>query len=242
MENRLDLVAKGEEAWKGVCRDTWASYKDRYAALKDKSSVPSASEKVMDFGNGFKAVMSKTGPLLVKEGANPKKDKAQFFSFPSGYTLKTITKEIAEEHIKTLEDDSNLGMWNGERIEKKKGPYGFYAQCGDIRVPVQDDEPLEKIYEKLRQRSQTQSETVSVGGYRFAKGQYGPYMYKEGLKTKVFLSVPPDVDPKSLTLAQAEELYKKLADAKKAQLASGGFRGGFRGGRGGFRGGRGGGH
>ena len=240
MENRLDLVAKGEEAWKNVCRDTWASYKDRYAALKDKGSVPSSSEKVVDFGDGFKAVMSKTGPLLVREGKNPKVDKAAFYSFPTGYTLKTITKEVAEEHIKTLEDDSNLGMWNGERIEKKKGPYGFYAQCGEIRVPVQDDEPLEKIYEKLRQRSQTESEKISVGGYRFAKGQYGPYMYKEGLKTKVFLSVPPDVDPKSLTLAQAEELYKKLAEAKKAQQTSGSFvRGGFRGGRGGrggFRG------
>jgi DNA topoisomerase-1 len=257
MENRLDLVAKGEEAWKNVCRDTWASYKDRYAALKDKGSVPSSSEKVVDFGDGFKAVMSKTGPLLVREattagstrhsscssvsgktkvqeGANPKTDKAQFFSFPSGYTLKTITKEAAEEHMKSLEDDANLGMWNGEKIVKKKGPYGFYAECGEIRVPVQDDEPLEKIYEKLRLRAQTESEKISVGGYRFAKGQYGPYMYKEGLKTKVFLSLPPDVDPSKLTLAQAEELYKKLAEAKKAQQTSGSFvRGGFRGGRGG---------
>ena len=139
--------------------------------------------------------------------------------------------------MQSLEEETNLGMWNGDKIEKKKGPYGYYAQCGEIRVPITDNEPLEKIYEKLRLRAQTQAETVSVGGYRFAKGQYGPYMFKEGLKTKVFLSIPSDIEPSTLTLAQAEELYKKLAEAKKA---SGGGRGGFRGGRGGFRGGRGG--
>jgi topoisomerase IA-like protein len=121
---------------------------------------------------------------------------------------------------------------------KKKGPYGHYAQCGELKVPIQEDESQEKIFEKLRQKSQTASENHSVGGYRFAKGQYGPYMYKEGLKQKVFLSLPADVDPKTLTLAQAEELYKKLAEAKKAQGSSGSSgrgRGGFRG-RGNFRG------
>lgn len=257
MEGRLDSVSKGEEDWKNLCRDTWNSYKDSYARLKDKATKPTSSDKVVEFGNGFKAVMSKTGPLLVQEnsdsptstngtdskGKKKKEDgpKPTFYSFPTGYTLSTITEEVGRDHIKALQEDSQLGQWDGKPILKKKGPYGLYAQCGDLRVPMTDGESLEKIYERLKDKSLTNSNNVNVGGYRFAKGPYGPYMFKEGLKTKNFVGIPSTVDPSTLTLAEAEELYKKCSELKKANTSSGGRggRGGFRGGRGGFRGGRG---
>ena len=78
MEARLDAVAKGDEMWKEVCRDTWASYKDRYETLMDKASIPSNSEKVKDFGNGLKAVLSKNGLVLVQESTDGEKKIATF--------------------------------------------------------------------------------------------------------------------------------------------------------------------
>jgi DNA topoisomerase-1 len=265
MENRLDQVAQGQEEWKQVCRDTWTSYKDDYERLKDKRTLPTAGEKVKDFGGGLKAIMSKTGPLLIqevpdvpadalpapvpksktrtkKESPKPVEEspaKPTFYTFPEGYTLQTITEEIAREHIASLKEDNTLGTWEGNPILKKKGPYGLYIQCGEFKVPTVEDEALDKIYEKLRQKQQSANNQTRVGEYIFSKGQYGPYMYKSSLKTKVFVSVPTTIDPTTLTVAEAEELYKKQSEAKKAAAAANAARGG-RGGRGGFRGGRGG--
>ena len=231
MENRLDSIAKGEEEWKKVCRDTWSSYKDDHARLSDKSSKPSKSEKLNDFGNGFKAVMSQKGPLLVQEASSPS-EKTLFYPFPKGYTVLTITEEIAKKHIESLKTETSIGVFDGQPIHKKKGPYGLYAQCGDMKIPMMEDEPLEKIVEKFKMKKETTSNNHRVGGYVFSVGQYGPYMYKEGLKTKNFLSIPDSIDPKTLTLAQAEDLYKKLSESKKSSPRGG--RGGFRG-RGGFK-------
>ena len=49
---------------------------------------------------------------------------------------------------------------------------------------------------------------MRVGPYIFKIGQYGPYMYKESLKKKVFVSIPATINPKTLTEAEAAALYK----------------------------------
>jgi DNA topoisomerase-1 len=222
MEGRLDSVAKGDEVWKQLCRDTWSSYKNDYDRLMSKASLPSNSEKVKDFGNGFKAVMTKTGPCLVQEtysesssSSTKAKPNTKFYPFPPGCSMSNITEEVARDFIQKMEADSNLGMWEGKTILKKKGPYGYYIECGDIRFPFTESESLQQIYDKLRERTTAKKNVTSVGGYRFATGQYGPYMYKEGLKTKNFVSIPPDTDVSSLTLAQAEQLYKDGVEKKK---------------------------
>ena len=218
MEGRLDSVAKGEEVWKQLCRDTWGSYKTDYERLMSKASLPSNSEKVKDFGNGFKAVMTKTGPCLVQEesgSSSSKKGNTKFYPFPPGFSMSNITEEAAKDFIEKMEADSNLGNWEGKHILKKKGPYGYYIECGDIRFPFTESDSLQQIYDKLRERTTSKKSVTSVGGYRFATGQYGPYMYKEGLKTKNFVSIPLGTDISSLTLAQAEELYKDGVEKKK---------------------------
>jgi DNA topoisomerase I len=230
MEGRLDQVSKGDEVWKQLCRDTWASYKDSYARLKDKANAPSNSDKVRDFGNGFKAVMSKQGALLVQESSDPN-GKAKFYPFPplNGLTIQTITEEQAKAHIQALQQDAAVGTWDGKPIEKKKGPYGLYLQCGDLRIPFVDSDTQAQILAKFAERSKNTSDKYVFGPYTFGKGQYGQYMYKTDLKTKVFVGLPDSLDVKKLTGEEADTLYKSGVEAKKAQ-------GGGRGGRGGFRG------
>jgi DNA topoisomerase-1 len=231
MEARLDQVSKGEEVWKQLCRDTWTSYKDSYARLKDKANAPSNSEKVQDFGNGFKAVMSKQGPLLVQETDG----KAKFYSFPvtKGVTIQTITEEQARAHIDSLQQDAVVGSWDGKPIEKKKGPYGIYLQCGELRIPFNTADTQAQIVEKFAERSKNVSDKYVFGPYTFGKGQYGQYMYKTELKTKVFVGLPDSLDVKKLTGEEADKLYKVGVEAKKTR---GGGRGGGGRGGGGFRG------
>jgi DNA topoisomerase-1 len=242
MEQALDQVAKGETPWKQVCRDTWQSYKTDYERLKDKASVPSASEKVKDFGHGFKAVMSKTGPLLVQEeeGKPTKgkgKGKAKFFAFPTGQSFDTITADVAKAWVAELQREASFGSWEGKPITKKKGPFGEYLQCGELKIPYKAEDTMEDVYKKLRERTEHSGNAYVFGPYTFNKGQYGPYMYKTALKTKIFVSVPEGVNVRELTAEEADDLYKKGVEAKKSNAARGGFRGrGGRGGRG--RGGR----
>jgi len=158
--------------------------------------------------------------VLVQESAEAKaktKSKATFYTFPEGYTLQTITEEVAREHIKSLQQEDKLGMWGGQPILKKKGPYGLYIQCGAIKLPYIESESLEVVYEKLRAKQLTLDSQVKIGGYVFARGQYGPYMYKEGLKTKQFVGIPDTIDPKTLKAADAEALYKQCLEAKKSK-------------------------
>jgi DNA topoisomerase-1 len=235
MEERLDNVSKGSEQWKALCRDTWDSYKADHDRLSSGASVPSSSEKVKDFGAGFKAVMSKTGPLLVQESSEAG-SKPTFYSFPPNETVQGITEEVARKWIKKQAEDANMGFYNGKPILKKKGPYGMYLQTGDFMIPYVDTDTLEAIQEKFRAKAEATSAKYVFGPYTFSRGQYGPYMYKHALKAKVFISVKDTIDPKTLTAEEADAIYKAGVEAKKA---GGGSRGG-RGGRGGWRGGRGG--
>lgn len=248
MEESLDRVAKGDHAWKDVCRDTWNSYKADVERLKSKASLPSASEKVKDFGKGFKAVLSKSGPLLVQEEEptttttkttttkkGKEKSKATFTSFPPGHTLETITEQIARDWILQVARDTSFGSWEGKPIVKKKGPFGEYVQCGDVKIPYKPEDTQEELYKRLRERTEQTTNAYIFGPYTFNKGQYGPYMYKTALKTKIFVSIPDSVNPRELTGEEADSLYKRSLEAKQSR--GGGFRGG-RGGRGGGRGGR----
>jgi topoisomerase IA-like protein len=226
MEQRFDNVAKGKEAWKSLCRDTWTSYKADYERLNSKESAPSSSEKVHDFGGGFKAVMSKSGPILVQESS----EKPSFYSFPPNQTIQSLTEQVARDWVKQQISDANVGIFEGKPIVKKKGPYGMYLQSGTLMVPFVESDSLEQILEKFRGRSTAAAAMYKFGPYTFSRGQYGPYMYKHELKTKVFIGIPESLDPKTLTADEADAIYKAGVEAKKN---SGSFRGRGRGGRGG---------
>ena len=169
---------------------------------------------------------------LLEQEEPKKDDKPKFYPFPKGLDILTISEEAAREHVKSLESEGLLGHWEGKPILKKSGKYGDYITCGDINIPYNSTETLEHIYAKLRIKKE--NAPVAVGGYRFAVGPYGPYMWKDGLKTRNFVGIPSTVDTTKLTLAEAEALYKQCSEAKAASGSSRGGRGGFRGGRGAF--------
>jgi DNA topoisomerase-1 len=195
MEERLDLIAKGEESWKTLCKDIWHSYKDIYATLKDSSSAPTRSEKVNELGEGYKAVLSKNGPLILY-------DKV-FTPLPEGTDLMTLTLEQAKKFVADHAKGISVGNYEGAPILKKKGPYGEYLQWKETRIPFIEGEYIDAVVERLQKKKTA----VRVGDFAFAVGQYGPYMYKVDLKKKTFVSIPPGIDPSKLTVDAAKELY-----------------------------------
>ena len=239
METRLDHIAAGEEAWKGVLQDTWASYKDRYTTLNatatttQKGKVDPARQR--DLGDGLKAIQSRKGPLLLIE-ATEEGAKAQFFSLPPKTTYESITAEAAHAWVKAQKaaktgetinagggaGGSEAGETEGQ-IVRKKGPYGWYAQCGDIRASCGEHDTYEELEEKIaakRAGAAASSPAIKVGTYEFKTGAYGPYMYKTDLKTRKFVSVPVGTDPSKLTQKDADALYKAGLEKKSKAAPS----------------------
>jgi DNA topoisomerase-1 len=208
MESRLDSISQGNAEWKELCRSTWMSYKEQYDKLKDKASLP--TEKVKDFGNGFKAVMSKKGPLLVQE----ENAKPTFYTFPPDITFSEITEEIARDWINKLANPAAFATHEEKPIIKKKGPYGEYLEWDGVKIPYDSANTIEEIIEKLKAAKKVSN--VRVGQYIFAVGKYGPYMYKDIVKKK-FVSIPSTINTKTITEVEAAALYKNGLEAKEAR-------------------------
>jgi DNA topoisomerase-1 len=241
MESRLDKIAEGNEQWKQVLRDTWASYKDRYEQLRAEESERKDGQK--QFGV-VKAVLSKKGPLLLIESPDGDKEKTRFLGWPEGVKWEDMTPEMAEAFAAQKKEESAqdiLGTLDGKPIERKKGPFGPYVVWGTTKLSIKGTETQEEIEKALREKANEVLHTL--GPFEFRRGQYGLYMFKKDQKQKKFVGLPEGLDPKKITEAEAVKLYQNGLQQKarathfknNPQPAAAG-RGGFRGGRGSGRG------
>jgi DNA topoisomerase I len=225
MEKRLDRIAEGEEEWKGVLRDMWKSYKDRYEDLQSKKkdkeeSYSQSNPKIREFGGGLKAVQTKKGPLLLIE--KDKKEDTIFLGWPDKLSFEEITQEIAiafQQEQEEKKENNHLGQWNDQPIIKKSGKFGIYLECGEISIPYQENEELEKIIERLEIKQKQKSEGNGViqtfKNYVIRSGPYGPYIVKTSIKKVQFVSVPKGVDASKLTESEVEGMYKLGLENKK---------------------------
>jgi DNA topoisomerase-1 len=216
MEHRLDLVEKGQEGWKQVLRDTWASYKEKYAMMIKAPSKEGANPKLKVFSNGLKAVMSKKGPLLLTEGAT--KEATVFHGWPAGVLFDTMTEEVAlafKSSAAKAAEGEVVGEWKGEPVIKRTGKFGPYVKVGSVTLSLSPQDTWETIQEKLEGKAES-GVLRTFKEYEIRSGAYGPYIYKTTLKTRVFASLPKDIKVDALTEADAATLYKSGLEAKKA--------------------------
>jgi DNA topoisomerase-1 len=227
MEKRLDRVASGEEVWKGVLRDMWNSYKDRYIALNTNNTKGSTlsstgSTKSKEFGAGIKAVLSKKGPLILYEP--PTKDqKVVFYGWPEGVSFQTITEEEVKSFIAS-KLTATIGEWRGHPIQKKSGKFGPYVQAGDTIASIATADDFDVICEKLEKKatSEKKEPLKQFKEYEIHCGSYGPYIIKPALKQRKFVSIPKGITVDTLTEQEVAVLYKaglekKTSFAKKAK-------------------------
>lgn len=207
METRLDEIAKGSEEWKGICRDTWGTYRDKYTALKEgQSTVAAAPSRERLFEGGIKAVQSKKGPLLLKEG--PVKGEATFYGWPEGKTFQAISEaDVAAFIAQKQVGGAAIGSYEGNPMTKKAGPFGAYVQCNGVNVPWTSEDTEETLQAKFAAKKQV---SLVVGPFEIRSGQYGPFMFKTALtgKARKFVKIPTGVDPKTLTQEALVKMYQ----------------------------------
>ena len=253
MEGRLDGIAGGKEPWKALCRDTWGSYSAKMEVLKaGKATVAGAASKERFFEGGIKAVQSKKGPLLLREGAT-KEDAATFYGWPEGVAFGEVTEEQVAAFVAAKaagKVGEELGQYGEKAIVKKSGPYGTYAECDGVKVPWAEGDTEATLAAKFESKSSAVLHTI--GPFEFRKGPYGIYFFKKDVTgaQRKFVGLPAAVDPKALTQEAAVKLYQTglqqkakgaaygSSAAPRAATGDGGTSGAS--GRGGARGGRGG--
>ena len=175
-------------------------------------------------------IISKKGPLFVleKEG-----EKTRFASVPSTLSLQTATRADAEAAFSAATTASAidiLGELDGDPVQRKKGPYGFYVKWDTMNIPCKVDDTQETIIEKIKQK-QTQSQPKvdaegnalpaeapyerKVGDYTIKRGPYGLYFFKHTLKKVTFASFPQASDPDKVTPTDMPQLFQLAMNAKK---------------------------
>jgi len=213
MEQRLNMVAEGQEEWKQVIKDMWNTYAGRYNTLllskeSKQSTTKNTMKKVKEFQGGLKAVQTKKGPLLLVEGKTPQDTK--FLGWPQGITFEEITEEVAVGfQEKNTVNTQSIGEYNGYTIIKKTGKYGTYLQCNQVSIPFQEGEAIDSILERFKVKENGATNVLrQFPSYVIRQGQYGPYIMKLGLKKAKFVSFPKGLNPLNITEKEVEAIYK----------------------------------
>ncbi len=209
MEARLDAIAEGKEHWKQVLRDTWGTYKERYGTLKAKPPDIQQSEKQKVFSDGLKAVLSKKGPLILKESPDGDKEKTVFYGWPEGVGFQDLTEEEVLQFIQTKQDaNAPLGEYNGHPIMKKSGKFGWYVNWNGKNVSCQATDTLEEIIAKLEQLEQQFRK--QIGAFEIRENAKGRYMFKYALTgpSRKFVTIPATLNLDTITEKELITVYQ----------------------------------
>jgi DNA topoisomerase-1 len=206
MEDKLDEVERGSELWENVCKSTYDSYKDKYTALKNTSSITISNSKKVALSNGYDAVITRNGPCLVKD--------KKFLGWPNGVEFKNITDAIVEEFIAKGDSPDIFGYYEEKPLVRKKGKFGEYIVYDGNNISLKPGDTIESIIERMKGKSET---LHTLNEFIFKKGPYGTYMMKNTPVAKgkkpTYVSIPAGIDVKLLTYEAAKNIYDN--DSKK---------------------------
>jgi DNA topoisomerase-1 len=183
MEERLDLVSKGEELWYEVCKDC---YKEIKRQIKNIDKLEKKIYSLCSTDSNYVLMHYKNG-FLLKQIQQNKTDKPVYKPvYKSVKKDLKIDMERLEAGNYTYEelaevDDRILGTWNGHEIELKTGKYGNYVEYNDgIKVSLYklkkkiEEIVLEDVVSYLEKENilRVLSPTLSI-----RKGKFGAYIF-----------------------------------------------------------------
>jgi DNA topoisomerase-1 len=238
LEDELDAVSRGEEAWVPLMQRFWQPFKhqvDEKTESVDRSEATGARELGTDpkTGKPVSVRLGRYGPF-AQIGSKDDEDKPQFASLRPGQSMHTITLAEALELFKL---PRKLGHdEHGEEVTVGVGRFGpFVKQGGTYASLKAEDDPytieLPRALQLVREKLEAIANRVIKdfgNGVQVLNGRYGPYI-TDGEKNA---RIPKDREPASLSEAECAELLAaapvrkgrgaaaKKAAAKKAPAAA----------------------
>jgi DNA topoisomerase-1 len=221
LEDELDAVSRGEEAWVPLMQRFWQPFKqqvDEKTESVDRSEATGARELGSDPKSGKPVFvrLGRFGPYAAI-GDKDSDEKLQFASLRPGQSMHTITLEEALELFKL---PRQLGAApNGDEVSVGIGRFGPFVKQGSTYASLKpEDDPytielpraLQIVQEKLEMLANRVIADFG-NGVQVLNGRYGPYI-TDGEKNA---RIPKEQEPKELTEAQCLELLA-AAPVKKA--------------------------
>jgi DNA topoisomerase-1 len=224
LEDELDAVSRGEEAWVPLMERFWQPFKtqvEEKTESVDRSEATGARELGIDpkSGKPVSVRLGRYGPY-AQIGDKDTDEKLQFASLRPGQSMHTITLEEAMELFKL---PRTLGTSeSGEEVSVGIGRFGPFVKQGSTYASLKpEDDPytieLPRALQIVREKLEMLANRVIAdfgNGVQVLNGRYGPYI-TDGEKNA---RIPKDTEPKDLTEAQCLELLA-AAPAKKGRFA-----------------------
>ncbi|SFR94525.1 DNA topoisomerase-1 [Dyella sp. OK004] len=224
LEDELDAVSRGEEAWVPLMERFWLPFKqqvDEKTETVDRSEATGARELGTDpkSGKPVSVRLGRYGPY-AQIGDKDQDEKLQFASLRTGQSMHTITLEDALELFKL---PRKLGQAeNGDEVSVGVGRFGPFVKQGSTYASLKpEDDPytielpraVQIVQEKLEMLANRIIQDFG-NGVQVLNGRFGPYI-TDGEKNA---RIPKDQEPKELTEAQCLELLA-AAPVKKGRGA-----------------------
>ena len=209
MEDELDAVSRGEEAWTTPLEKFWKPFIEQVESIEknvSREQVAQARELGREAGTDkpITVRMGRFGPF-VQIGTKDDEDKPKFAGLRPGQKMDKITLADAMELFKL---PRTLGETEaGETIIANVGRFGPYVKYGAKYASLKEDDPyevtLERAREVIRQKQEVDANRLindfPANGIQVLNGRYGPYITDRKKNAKI----PKDRDPKSITLEEA---------------------------------------
>jgi DNA topoisomerase I len=212
MEDSLDAVADGQQAWVPLLEKFWKPFIELVKHTEksvSREEVAQARELGPDpvSGKPMSVRMGRFGPF-VQIGTKDDADKPRFAGLRPGQKMDTISHADALELFKLPRTLGETAA--GEPITTNFGRFGPYVKYGPKYVSLKSDDPytitperaLEVIKEKEIADANRLIRDFPEHGIRVLNGRYGPYIADKEKNAKI----PKDRDPKSLSLEECQAL------------------------------------
>lgn len=212
MEDELDAVSRGEEAWTEPLQKFWQPFIDLIEHTEknvSRDEAAQARELGTDptTGKPISVRMGRFGPF-VQIGTRDDEDKPRFAGLRPGQKMDSIT---LPEAMQLFQLPRKLGeSREGESIEANIGRFGPFIKYGSKYASLKEDDPytitLERALEVVAAKKLADANRIiqdfGIDDIQVLNGRYGPYITDKARNAKI----PKDRDPKTLTLDECREL------------------------------------
>jgi DNA topoisomerase-1 len=217
VEEEFDDIADGKQAWYAMIAEFYGPFHKTVEAAADISRQEAAGARELGkdpaTGKPVIARLGRYGPMLqLGEATDKDKDgnevKPKFAPLPTGKRLDEVTLDDAIELFKLPRIVGQTE--DGQDIAANFGRFGPYVKWGSTYVSIKPDDPFTITLERARQLIAEKKtadaakhiKTFDGTDVAILNGRFGPYI-TDGKKNA---KIPKDIDPKSIELAQAQEL------------------------------------
>jgi len=213
MEDELDAVSRGEEAWTDPLQKFWQPFKDQVEHVQNNVSRDEAAqsrELGIDpvSGKPVSVRIGRFGPF-VQIGTRDDEEKPRFAGLRPGQKMDTITLEQA---LQLFQLPRKLGTTpEGEPMEANIGRFGPYIKYGPKYASLKvEDDPYtitpERAAEVVAAKKLADANRIiqdfGIDDIQVLNGRYGPYITDKARNARI----PKDRDPKTLTLEECRAL------------------------------------